>query len=122
MLKKLQTKFALWWFTGLLKEDIQNLETILKIKGNTIPGRPPAEFTQEFLEDIERCGLTKHKLAKEFFATKKRQNELSNLVSEQVQENARKKKQEQMKKLPKRIEALEEELAEVKKMLEKEMI
>lgn len=121
MLKKLKTKFTLWWFTGLLKEEIQDLETILKIKGNTIPGRPPAEFTQEFLEDIERYGLVHHKLGRAFFEAKARQNELSLEVSTRARRNREINLQKKLQQLPSRVEALEKELEEIKCLLRKEV-
>lgn len=122
MLKKLTLKFDLWWFTQKMKEEIEELEILAATKNNRTTGPSPARYTQEFMSRIYKYDMVNHKLTREFAMTKAKQNKLALEVQEQVMNNTKIWQQKQMELLPERINALEKELAEVKKILEKEMI
>lgn len=123
MFKKLTLKFDLWWYTQMMKEEIEELEILATTKNNRTIVPSPARYTQEFMSRIYEYDMVNHRLAREFTITKAKQNKLALEAQEQVMNNTKIWQQKQMELLPERINALEKELAEVKKMLEeKEMI
>ena len=120
MLKKWSALFTVALNKGVLKEQIEEMETWEK---NGLYSRvyySDFRFTDEFEKELSDLNLNNHKKVLEVRELIRYHKEINTRILEKHKEEQQRKHEEEMLNLPKRIDALEKELQEVKALLARE--
>lgn len=120
MLKKWSALFTVALNKGVLKEQIEEMEIWEK---NGLYSRvyySDFRFTDEFEKELSVLNLNNHKKVLEVRELIRYHKEINTRILEKHKEEQQRKHEEEMLNLPKRIDALEKELQEVKALLARE--
>ncbi|MFR6599842.1 MAG: hypothetical protein ACLUSV_00785 [Streptococcus sp.] len=120
MLKKWSALFTVALNKGVLKEQIEEMEIWEK---NGLYSRvyySDFRFTDEFEKELSDLNLNNHKKVLEVRELIRYHKEINTRILEKHKEEQQRKHEEEMLNLPKRIDALEKELQEVKALLARE--
>lgn len=120
MLKKWSALFTVALNKGVLKEQIEEMEIWEK---NGLYSRvyySDFRFTDEFEKELSDLNLNNHKKVLEVRELIRYHKEINTRILEKHKEEQQRKHEEEMLNLPKRIDALEKELEEVKALLARE--
>lgn len=120
MLKKWSALFTVALNKGVLKEQIEEMEIWEK---NGLYSRvyySDFRFTDEFEKELSDLNLNNHKKVLEVRELIRYHKEINTRILEKHKEEQQRKHEEEMLNLPKRIDALEKELQEVKVLLARE--
>ena len=120
MLKKWSALFTVALNKGVLKEQIEEMEIWEKNGLYSRAYSSDFRFTDEFEKELSDLNLNNHKKVLEVRELIRYHKEINTRILEKHKEEQQRKHEEEMLNLPKRIDALEKELQEVKALLARE--
>lgn len=120
MLKKWSALFTIALNKGVLKEQIEEMEIWEKNGLYSRVHYSDFRFTDEFEKELSDLNLNNHKKVLEVRELIRYHKEINTRILEKHKEEQQRKHEEEMLNLPKRIDALEKELQEVKTLLARE--
>ena len=120
MFKKWSALFTVALNKGVLKEQIEEMEIWEKNGLYSRVHYSDFRFTDEFEKELSDLNLNNHKKVLEIRELIRYHKEINTRILEKHKEELQRKHEEEMLNLPKRIDALEKELQEVKALLAKE--
>lgn len=120
MLKKWSALFTVALSKGVLKEQIEEMEIWEKNGLYSRVHYSDFRFTDEFEKELSDLNLNNHKKVLEVRELIRYHKEINTRILEKHKEEQQRKQEEEMLNLPKRIDALEKELQEVKALLARE--
>lgn len=120
MLKKWSALFTIALNKGVLKEQIEEMEIWEKNGLYSRVHYSDFRFTDEFEKELSDLNLNNHKKVLEVRELIRYHKEINTRILEKHKEEQQRKHEEEMLNLPKRIDALEKELQEVKALLARE--
>ncbi len=120
MLKKWSALFTVALSKGVLKEQIEEMEIWEKNGLYSRVHYSDFRFTDEFEKELSDLNLNNHKKVLEVRELIRYHKEINTRILEKHKEEQQRKHEEEMLNLPKRIDALEKELQEVKALLARE--
>ena len=120
MFKKWSALFTIALNKGVLKEQIEEMEIWEKNGLYSRVHYSDFRFTDEFEKELSDLNLNNHKKVLEVRELIRYHKEINTRILEKHKEEQQRKHEEEMLNLPKRIDALEKELQEVKALLAKE--
>ena len=120
MFKKWSALFTIALNKGVLKEQIEEMEIWEKNGLYSRVHYSDFRFTDEFEKELSDLNLNNHKKVLEVRELIRYHKEINTRILEKHKEELQRKHEEEMLNLPKRIDALEKELQEVKALLAKE--
>lgn len=120
MFKKWSALFTIALNKGVLKEQIEEMEIWEKNGLYSRVHYSDFRFTDEFEKELSDLNLNNHKKVLEIRELIRYHKEINTRILEKHKEELQRKHEEEMLNLPKRIDALEKELQEVKALLAKE--
>ena len=121
MLKKWSALFTIALNKGGLKEQIEEMEIWEKNGLYSRVHYSDFRFTDEFEKELSDLNLNNHKKVLEVRELIRYHKEINTRILEKHKEEQQRKHEEEMLNLPKRIDALEKELQEVKTLLVKKI-
>ena len=120
MFKKWSALFTIALNKGVLKEQIEEMEIWEKNGLYSRVHYSDFRFTDEFEKELSDLNLNNHKKVLEVRELIRYHKEINTRILEKHKEEQQRKHEEEMLNLPKRIDALEKELQEVKALLARE--
>lgn len=120
MFKKWSALFTIALNKGVLKEQIEEMEVWEKNGLYSRVHYSDFRFTDEFERELSDLNLNNHKKVLEVRELIRYHKEINTRILEKHKEEQQRKHEEEMLNLPKRIDALEKELQEVKALLARE--
>ena len=120
MLKKWSALFTVALSKGVLKEQIEEMEIWEKNGLYSRVHYSDFRFTDEFEKELSDLNLNNHKKVLEVRELIRYHKEINTRILEKHKEEQQRKQEEEMLNLPKRIDAPEKELQEVKALLARE--
>ena len=121
MFKKWSALFTIVLNKGVLKEQIEEMEIWEKNESYSRVHYSDFRFTDEFEKELSDLNLNNHKKVLEVRELIRYHKEINTRILEKHKEEQQRKHEEEMLNLPKRIDALEKELQEVKTLLVKKI-
>ena len=121
MFKKWSALFTIALNKGVLKEQIEEMEVWEKNGLYSRVHYSDFRFTDEFEKELSDLNLNNHKKVLEVRELIRYHKEINTRILEKHKEELQRKHEEEMLNLPKRIDALEKELQEVKTLLVKKI-
>ena len=121
MFKKWSALFTIALNKGVLKEQIEEMEIWEKNGLYSRVHYSDFRFTDEFEKELSDLNLNNHKKVLEVRELIRYHKEINTRILEKHKEEQQRKHEEEMLNLPKRIDALEKELQEVKALLVKKI-
>ena len=121
MFKKWSALFTVALNKGVLKEQIEEMEIWEKNGLYSRVHYSDFRFTDEFEKELSDLNLNNHKKVLEVRELIRYHKEINTRILEKHKEEQQRKHEEEMLNLPKRIDALEKELQEVKALLVKKI-
>lgn len=121
MFKKWSALFTIALNKGVLKEQIEEMEIWEKNGLYSRAHYSDFRFTDEFEKELSDLNLNNHKKVLEVRELIRYHKEINTRILEKHKEEQQRKHEEEMLNLPKRIDALEKELQEVKTLLVKKI-
>ena len=121
MFKKWSALFTIALNKGVLKEQIEEMEIWEKNGLYSRVRYSDFRFTDEFEKELTDLNLNNHKKVLEVRELIRYHKEINTRILEKHKEEQQRKHEEEMLNLPKRIDALEKELQEVKTLLVKKI-
>lgn len=121
MFKKWSALFTIALNKGVLKEQIEEMEIWEKNGLYSRVHYSDFRFTDEFEKELSDLNLNNHKEVLEIRELIRYHKEINTRILEKHKEEQQRKHEEEMLNLPKRIDALEKELQEVKTLLVKKI-
>lgn len=120
MFKKWSALFTVALNKGVLKEQIEEMEIWEKNGLYSRVHYSDFRFTDEFEKELSDLNLNNHKKVLEIRELIRYHKEINTRILEKHKEEQQRKHEEEILNLPKRIDALEKELQEVKALLARE--
>ena len=121
MFKKWSALFTIALNKGVLTEQIEEMEIWEKNGLYSRVHYSDFRFTDEFEKELSDLNLNNHKKVLEVRELIRYHKEINTRILEKHKEEQQRKHEEEMLNLPKRIDALEKELQEVKTLLVKKI-
>ena len=121
MFKKWSALFTIALNKGVLKEQIEEMEIWEKNGLYSRVHYSDFRFTDEFEKELSDLNLNNHKEVLEIRELIRYHKEINTRILEKHKEEQQRKHEEEILNLPKRIDALEKELQEVKALLVKKI-
>lgn len=121
MFKKWSALFTVALNKGVLKEQIEEMEIWEKNGLYSRVHYSDFRFTDEFEKELSDLNLNNHKKVLEVRELIRYHKEINTRILEKHKEEQQRKHEEEILNLPKRIDALEKELQEVKALLVKKI-
>ena len=121
MFKKWSALFTIALNKGVLKEQIEEMEIWEKNGLYSRAHYSDFRFTDEFEKELSDLNLNNHKKVLEVRELIRYHKEINTRILEKHKEEQQRKHEEEILNLPKRIDALEKELQEVKALLVKKI-
>ena len=121
MFKKWSALFTIALNKGVLKEQIEEMEIWEKNGLYSRVHYSDFRFTDEFEKELSDLNLNNHKKVLEVRELIRYHKEINTRILEKHKEEQQRKHEEEILNLPKRIDALEKELQEVKALLVKKI-
>ena len=121
MFKKWSALFTVALNKGVLKEQIEEMEIWEKNGLYSRAHYSDFRFTDEFEKELSDLNLNNHKKVLEVRELIRYHKEINTRILEKHKEEQQRKHEEEILNLPKRIDALEKELQEVKALLVKKI-